>query len=76
MQDVSVIPAIESEHRKTDHFSSQAELQTTQSSSGSYDENDFVNYIEDRQQCLRGDEPNPEFTNHHVFSKPKRKKNH
>ena len=43
------------------------------SSSGSYDENDYENYIEDKQQCLRGDEPNPEFTNHHVFGKPKRK---
>jgi hypothetical protein len=50
----------------------QRELKTS-TSSGSYDENDFENYIEDRQQCLRGDEPNPEFTNHHVFGKPKRK---
>lgn len=51
------------------------EIDTTskQTSSGSYDEEDFENYIEDRQQCLRGDEPNPEFTNHHVFGKPKRK---
>lgn len=43
------------------------------SSSGSYDENDYENYIEEKQECLRGDEPNPEFTNHHVFGKPKRK---
>lgn len=41
--------------------------------SSSYDENDFENYIEDRQRCFDGSETNPEFTNHHVFGKPKRK---
>lgn len=43
------------------------------SSSGSYDEDDYINYVEDRQYCYDGSEQNPVFTKHHVFGKNKRK---
>ena len=43
------------------------------SSSGSYDEDDYENYIEDREYCYDGSEQHPEFTKHHVFGKNKRK---
>lgn len=45
----------------------------SKSSSGSYDENDYENYVEDRDYCYNGSEQNPVFTKHHVFGKAGRK---
>ena len=43
------------------------------SSSSSYDDNDYENYVEDRQYCYTGNEQNPEFTNRHFLGKAKKK---
>ena len=43
----------------------------TENKKCSYDEDDFENYIEDRQQVYNGSEQHPEFTRTHVLTKRK-----
>ena len=40
----------------------------------SYDDNDFDNFIEDKQHCYNGKEKNPEFTKFHGIRKNKKEK--